>query len=320
MISVVVPCFNEEETILAMYNELSAEASKFNRIGVGFEMIFVDDGSNDNTLSILKNLRKYDERIKYMSFSRNFGKEAAIFAGLEKASGEYVAIMDADLQDPPALLMDMYRAVAEEGYDSAAARRKDRNGEPRVRSFFAKLFYKIINKISKTHLVEGARDFRLMNRQMTDAVLEMREYNRFTKGITEWVGFKTKWFEYENIRRANGNSKWSFWKLFAYSLEGIAAFSTAPLALSAMLGLVLCIVSFIFVCAIVIKTLIFGDQVSGWPSLAVIVLFMGGIQLFCIGILGQYMAKTYLEIKKRPIYIVRESEGFERNGGSNRWI
>jgi len=313
LLSVVIPCFNEEESIQILYNELCKEAEKFKKIDVVIEMLFVDDGSKDCTLMIVKKLRNNDIRVKYLSFSRNFGKEAAIFAGLEKSLGEYVAIIDADLQDPPSLLMDMLKAVTIEGYDSAATRRVNRDGEPKIRSIFAKLFYKIINKISNNELVDGARDFRLMKRQMVNAILEMREYNRFTKGITEWVGFRTKWFDYENIKRANGNSKWSLWKLFLYSLEGIMAFSTAPLALSAMLGLIFCVVAFLFICVIIVKTLILGDPVSGWPSLVITVLFIGGIQLFCIGILGQYLAKTYLETKKRPIYIVRESEILSEN-------
>ncbi|MBU1109382.1 MAG: glycosyltransferase family 2 protein [Candidatus Riflebacteria bacterium] len=308
LLSVIVPCFNEEEVLLLFYNEICKEADKFESIGVSFEILFIDDGSKDRTLELAKNLREKDSRVRYISFSRNFGKESAIFAGLEKSMGDYVVMIDADLQDPPSFLMEMYKAVAEDGYDSAATRRTTRKGEPAIRSFFARQYYKLIRKISKTEFVDGARDFRLMTRQMVDAILEMREYNRFTKGINEWVGFKTKWLEYENVQRVAGNTKWSFWQLFLYSMEGITAFSTVPLALAALLGMFLCLMSFFFICVIVIRTLAFGDPVSGWPSLAVIILFIGGIQLFCIGILGQYMAKTYLETKKRPIYIIKESE------------
>ena len=319
-LSIIVPCFNEEEVIPLYYKEMCEESIRFKQLNVAFEFIFVDDGSTDRTLQLVKELREGDSGVRYISFSRNFGKESAIFAGLEASSGQYLVIMDADLQDPPSLLPDMFHAVKEEGYDAAATRRSTRKGEPVVRSFFARQYYKLIKMISKTEFVDGARDYRLMTRQMANAILEMREYNRFTKGINEWVGFKTRWLEYENVQRAAGNTKWSFWGLFLYSLEGITAFSTVPLALSAFMGIFLCAVAFFFIFIIIIRTLLFGDPVSGWPSLAVIILFNGGIQLFCMGILGQYMAKTYLETKKRPIYLVKESDQMpavsDKNSGS----
>lgn len=308
LLSVVVPCLNEEEVLLLFYNSICQEAIKFESVGVNFEIIIVDDGSTDLTLQKAKELRQKDSRVRYIALSRNFGKESSIFAGLEYSLGDFVVIMDADLQDPPSFLMEMYKAITEEGYDSAATRRTTRAGEPVIRSFFARQYYKLIRKISKTEFVDGARDFRLMTRQMVDAILEMREYNRFTKGINEWVGFKTKWLEYENVQRAAGYTKWSFWGLFLYSLEGITAFSTVPLALSALFGIIFCFAAFFFICIIIARTLLFGDPVSGWPSLAVTILFIGGVQLFCMGILGQYLAKTYLETKKRPIYIIKESE------------
>ena len=242
----------------------------------------------------------------YLSFSRNFGKEAAIYAGLQHAKGDFVVLMDADLQDPPALLDEMYTAITEEGYDSVATRRVSRKGEPPIRSFFARMFYKLINKISKADIVDGARDYRLMTRQMVDAILSMSEYNRFSKGIFGWVGFRTKWLAYENVERVAGETKWSFWKLFLYSMEGIIAFSTTPLALASVFGFLLCLVAVVAVLFIIVRTLVWGDPVSGWPSLVCIITFIGGIQLFCMGILGQYLAKTYLETKKRPIYILRE--------------
>ena len=275
---------------------------------VEFELIFVNDGSKDNTLKVIKELKEKDKRIKYISFSRNFGKEAAMYAGLENSSGELVSLMDADLQDPPRLLDQMYCYIAEEGYDCVATRRVSRKGEPKIRSLFARCFYKLINRISKTDIVDGARDFRLMNRKFVDAVLSMCEYNRFSKGIFGWVGFETKWIEYENVKRSAGQTKWSFWKLFVYSLEGIIGFSTMPLALASVMGFVFCLLSFVMILFIIIRTLVWGDPVSGWPSLACIMFFIGGIQLFCIGILGNYLAKTYLETKKRPIYIVKDTD------------
>ena len=307
-ISLVVPCYNEQEALPYFLQEVRQVASDMaDTWDVEFEMLFINDGSKDRTLDILREAALVDKRVRYISFSRNFGKEAAMYAGLKNATGDYVAIMDADMQDPPALLPEMYEALRSDEYDSVATRRVDRKGEPPVRSFFARCFYKIINRIYDADIVDGARDFRLMKRQMVDAILSMSEYNRFSKGIFGWVGFRTKWLPYENVERVAGETKWSFWKLFKYSLQGIIAFSTAPLAISSVLGVILCFVAFLMIVVIVVKTLAFGDPVGGWPSLACITLFLGGIQLLCIGILGQYLAKTYLETKHRPIYIVAET-------------
>lgn len=305
-ISIIVPCYNEEEVLNIFYGELIKKLKKIKNIS--YEILFIDDGSKDNTLNEIKKLNKLDKKVRYISFSRNFGKEAAMYAGLKNATGNYVAIMDADLQDPPSLLPKMYNYIKNDGFDSVATRRVTRAGEPRIRSFFARMFYKIINKISKTDIVDGARDFRLMNRQMVDAIISMCEYNRFSKGIFGWVGFKTKWLEYENIKRVAGTTKWNFWKLFIYSIEGIVGFSTFPLVLSSIVGMLFIVLSFVFIIAIIIKTLVFGDPTTGWPSLACIILFVSGIQLFCIGIIGQYLSKTYLEVKNRPIYIAKETE------------
>lgn len=305
-ISIIVPSYNEEKSIPFFYEAICEEREKFKKIDVELEMIFVDDGSKDRTLEVVKELRGRDEQVHYISFSRNFGKEAGIYAGLEHATGDYLVLMDADLQDPPSYLMEMYQAIKEEGYDSVATRRVDRKGEPVVRSFFARQFYKLMNKISNTEIVDGARDYRLMTRQMADAILSMKEYNRFTKGIYGWVGFRTKWLEYQNVERVAGETKWSFWKLFKYSLEGIMAFSTAPLALASWAGVLMCVIAAIAIVFIVVRALMFGDPTSGWPSLACIIIFIGGLQLFCIGVLGQYLAKTYLETKERPIYICKE--------------
>ena len=259
-------------------------------------------------MPILENIAKEDSKIKVISFSRNFGKESAMYAGLKEAAGDYVAIMDADLQDPPALLPEMFDTLEKGEYDCVATRRVTRKGESKIRSFFARLFYKIMNLISNTEVVDGARDFRLMSRQMVNAILEIGEYNRFSKGIFGFVGFNTKWLEYENIERVAGKTKWSFWKLLLYALDGFTAFSTKPLNISTFVGILFCLISLIMIIFIICKTLIFGDPVGGWPSLACIVLFVGGVQLFCTGIMGEYLSKTYLETKKRPIYIVRESE------------
>lgn len=304
-ISVIVPCYNEEESISLFYKEMKRTEESMKEYQ--FELLFINDGSSDSTLNVLKKLADMDDQIKYISFSRNFGKEAAIYAGLEHASGDYVVMMDADLQDPPALLPEMMRIIKEEDYDSVATRRVSRKGEPPIRSFFARQFYKLINKISKTEIVDGARDYRLMTRQFAEALLSMPEYNRFTKGLFGWVGFRTKWLEFENVERIAGETKWSFWKLFVYSIEGIVAFSTAPLAIAAFAGVFLCLISFVFILLIVIRTLLYGDPVSGWPSLVCIILFVSGIQLFCIGILGEYLAKTYMETKRRPIYLCKET-------------
>lgn len=306
-ISLIVPCRNEEEALHLFYDEIVKTREKM--AGVLLEIIFVDDGSDDGTLAEMRSLADADRHVKYISFSRNFGKESAMFAGLKKADGEYAAIMDADLQDPPALLPEMYRLIKEEGFDSVGTRRADRKGEPRLRSFFARKFYKLINKISKTEIIDGARDYRLMTRQMIDAVLQISEYNRFSKGIFQWVGFRTKWLEYENIPRSAGKTKWSFRQLLLYSIDGIVAFSTSPLRIASVTGLLLCAVSMIAVIFIFIRTLIFGDPVAGWPSMACIILFVCGLQLLCIGIVSEYLAKTYLETKKRPLYIVKEEDG-----------
>ena len=304
-ISLVVPCYNEEEVINLFYKAIQKVKKDFDN--VKFEIIFVNDGSSDNTLNLMRELSKNDD-VRYVSFSRNFGKEAAMYAGLEASTGDYVAIMDADLQDPPALLKEMYDILESGEYDSVATRRVTRKGEPVIRSFFARLYYKIINKISKTEIVDGARDFRLMTRQMVNAVLEVKEYNRFSKGIFSWVGFRTKWLEYENVERAAGNTKWSFWKLFLYSLDSIVAFSTVPLSIASVFGMLFCIISFVIIVFIIVRTLIYGDPTSGWPSMVCIMFFIGGVQLLCTGIIGQYLSKTYLEVKKRPIYVVAETE------------
>lgn len=303
-ISVIVPCYNEEETILVYYNEVIKYLEK----PYDWHIIFVNDGSKDKTLELMRELAKKDERIEYISFSRNFGKEAAMLAGFKASKGDYTAIMDADLQDPPELLKEMYEILETKEYDSVATRRVTRKGEPVIRSFFARMYYKLINKISKTEIVDGARDFRLMNRQMLNAVLELTEYNRFSKGIFSWVGFKTKWLEYENIERAAGTTKWSFFKLFTYSLDSIAAFSTVPLSIASAFGILFCLISIIIIILIIIRTLIFGDPTSGWPSMVCIIFFIGGVQLLCMGIIGQYISKTYLEVKKRPNYIIEETD------------
>ena len=305
-ISIIVPCYNEEQAIPYFYEEIKKISSKMNKLD--FEYIFVNDGSSDNTLDIIKEYAKEDDRVRYVSFSRNFGKEAAMLAGLHHSEGDYVTLMDADLQDPPKLLIEMYDLIKKEGYDCVGTRRVTRKGEPPIRSMFARAFYKIINKMSKTEMVDGARDYRLMTRQVVDAIISMDEYNRYSKGIFSFVGFKTKWLEYENVERVAGETKWSFWKLFIYALEGITAFSTVPLIFSAIIGFIFCIISFIMIIVIIIKTLALGDPVSGWPSLVCIIFFISGIQLFCMGVIGQYLSKTYLETKKRPIYIVKESK------------
>ena len=305
-ISVIVPCYNEEQAIPYFYEEIKKISSKMNKLD--FEYIFVNDGSSENTLDIVKEYAKEDDRVRYVSFSRNFGKEAAMLAGLRHSEGDYVTLMDADLQDPPKLLIEMYDLIKKEGYDCVGTRRVTRKGEPPIRSMFARAFYKIINKMSKTEMVDGARDYRLMTRQVVDAIISMDEYNRYSKGIFSFVGFKTKWLEYENVERVAGETKWSFWKLFIYALEGITAFSTVPLIFSAVIGFIFCIISFIMIIVIIIKTLALGDPVSGWPSLVCIIFFISGIQLFCMGVIGQYLSKTYLETKKRPIYIVKESK------------
>lgn len=304
-ISVIVSCYNEQEAIPYFYDEIVKVSSKMDY--VDFEYLFVNDGSKDKTLEIIKDLAKKDKRVKYISFSRNFGKESAMFAGLEHAKGDYITLMDADLQDPPSLLPEMYRLIKEEGYDTIGTRRVTRKGEPPIRSFFARKFYKIINKMSKVEMVDGARDYRLMTRQVVDSITSLTEYNRYSKGLFSFVGFKTKWLEYENVERVAGETKWSFWKLFKYAIEGIVAFTTVPLSIASLFGIIFFILSIITMIFIIIRTIIFGDPVAGWPSLVCIILFTSGIQLLCIGIMGQYLAKTYLETKNRPIYIIKET-------------
>ena len=304
VISIIIPCYNEEDSIPLIYNELKKVS---NNMKYDFEFIFVNDGSIDNSLSVLKKLSAKDKQVKYIHFSRNFGKEAVMYAGLSKSKGDYVTIMDADLQDPPSLLPEMLRLIKEEGYDSVGTRRVSRKGEPKIRSFFARKFYKIINKLSKIEMVDGARDYRLMTRQMVNSILELKEYNRYSKGLFSFVGFNTYWLEYENVERVAGETKWSFWGLVKYAIEGIVAFSTLPLSIASLMGFIFCFVSFILIIIIIIKTLIFGDPTSGWPSLVCIIFFVSGIQLFCLGIIGKYLSKTYLETKNRPIYIIKES-------------
>lgn len=305
LLSVIVPCYNEEESVALFYEELMKNKAYFEDKHIELELLYIDDGSEDKTVAEVKRLRERDERVHLVSFSRNFGKEAAMYAGLENSNGDYVVIMDVDLQDPPSLLPEMFSCI-EQGYDSVATRRVSRKGEPPVRSFFARAFYRLMKKISRTEIMDGARDYRLMTRQMVDAILSMREYNRFTKGIFGWVGFRTKWLEYENVERAKGETKWNFWKLFLYSLDGITAFSTVPLMLASVAGLFFCVLAVLMIVFIIVRKLIFGDPVSGWPSLVCIILLTSGVQFFCVGILGQYLAKTYMEVKRRPIYLTRE--------------
>lgn len=305
LLSVIVPCYNEEENVPYFYEEFLKNEAFFQEKEITWELLYVDDGSKDKTTVQVKALHEKDERVHLLSFSRNFGKEAAMYAGLEKAKGDYVVIMDADLQDPPSLLPEMFSYI-EQGYDSVATRRVSRKGEPPIRSFFARMFYRMMKRISKTEMMDGARDYRLMTRQMVNAILDMKEYNRFTKGIFGWVGFQTKWLAFENVERAKGETKWNFWKLLVYSIEGITAFSTAPLSFAAVMGVLFCMVAFILIIFIVVRTLIFGDPVSGWPSLVCIISMISGVQLFCLGIVGQYLAKTYMEVKRRPIYLLKE--------------
>ena len=306
LLSIIVPCYNEEETVEPFYREIQKLESFFIQEEIRIELIYVDDGSRDQTLVRIKELRMEDSRIRAISFSRNFGKEAAIYAGLEHAKGDLVVLMDVDLQDPPHLLPEMYRHI-KEGFDSVATRRVSRKGEPPIRSFFARVFYKIMHKISKTEIVDGARDYRLMTKQVADALLSLGEYNRFTKGIFGWVGFETKWLEYKNVERAAGETKWSFWKLFRYACEGIMAFSTAPLMAVSLMGVFVCIFAFLFLIFVIVRAAVFGDPVAGWPSLVCIISFLSGIQLLGMGVVGMYLSKTYLETKHRPIYIEKES-------------
>lgn len=302
-LSVIVPCFNEEESIPYFYEEIKKVTNSMN---VKLELIFVDDGSRDKTLEVVKKLTE-DKVVKYISFSRNFGKEAAMYAGLNMCTGDYVTIMDADLQHPPELLPEMLRIIEEENYDCVATKSINKKGYSFFRKIFTRCFYKIIEKMSNTKMVPGANDYRLMTRQMVNSIISVKEYNRYSKGIFSFVGYKTKWIEFEVQERKAGTTKWNFWKLFSYALDGIVGFSTAPLILSAIIGLFFCIVSFIMIIVIIIKTLIFGDPTSGWPSLVCIIFFVSGVQLLCIGVIGEYLAKIYLEVKGRPIYIVKES-------------
>lgn len=304
-LSIIVPCYNEAPVVEMFYNAVTEELKKIDNIEA--ELLFIDDGSRDDTLNIIKKLSESHKEVKYISLSRNFGKESAMYAGMQNSSGDYVVIMDADLQDPPSLLPEMISAIENEGFDCVGSRRVDRKGEPPIRSFFARMFYKLINKISDANIVDGARDFQMMTRKVVDAVLSIKEYNRFSKGIFGWIGFKKKWLEYENIERSAGETKWNFWKLLIYALQGIIAFSTTPLVISSVCGILCCVVAMIMLLLIVVKTLIFGDPTSGWPSLVCIIFLLSGIQLYCIGILGQYLAKTYLETKNRPIYIIDET-------------
>ncbi len=305
LLSIVVPCFNEEDNIGDFYDELMKNQSFFQSEELEVEILFVDDGSKDGTVDAIKKLKEEDNRVRMISFSRNFGKEAAMYAGLEKCKGDYVVIMDVDLQDPPSLLPQMYSYI-KEGYASVATRRVTRKGEPPIRSFFARCFYRLMKHLSKTEIMDGARDYRMMTRQMVNAILQMQEYNRFTKGIYGWVGFETKWLEYENVERTKGETKWNFWKLLVYSVEGITAFSTAPLMFASLMGVLFCVLAFAMIVFTIFRKIVFGDPVSGWPSLVCIISLVSGVQLFCLGILGQYLSKTYMEVKKRPIYLVKE--------------
>lgn len=304
MISLIVPCFNEQEALPVFYEEIK---KILKTMECSHEILFVNDGSKDHTLEIIKELAAGDESVKYLSFSRNFGKEAAMYAGFCNACGDYVAVMDADMQDPPSLLPEMVKILETGEYDSVATCRSNRAGEPRIRSFFAKRFYEIINCISEADIVEGARDFRLMKRKMVDAIISMSEYNRFSKGIFGWLGFQTFWLSYDNVERVAGETKWSFWKLFKYAVDGITNFSQAPLSIASWGGVLMTFLSFIMLLVIVIRRLIFGDPVAGWASTICIIIFIGGFQLFCLGIMGQYIAKIYLETKHRPHYIVSET-------------
>jgi len=302
-LSIIVPCYNEEQSIPYFYEEIKKVTKKMK---VELELIFVNDGSRDNTLTLIKELSKNKE-VKYISFSRNFGKEAAMLAGLDMATGDYLTTMDCDLQDPPSLLPKMLNLIKEEDYDIIGTRRVTRKGEPPMRSFFARCFYKIINKMSKIEMVDGARDFRLMTRQVADSILSLREYNRYSKGLFSFVGYKTKWLEYENVKRVAGETKWSFWNLFIYAIEGIVAFTTVPLTITMLIGFIFCLIAFIMIIVIILRTLAFGDPTSGWPSLVCIIFMVSGVQLLCIGVIGQYLAKMYLEVKQRPIYIIKET-------------
>ncbi len=306
MLSLVIPCFNEQEAIPIFYQETTKVLKSINR---DYELLFIDDGSRDDTLKILKNLAAMDSHVIYMSFSRNFGKEAAMYAGFCNAKGDMVGVMDVDLQDPPSLLPEMLKLLENDAYDSVATRRVTRSGEPPVRSFFAKNFYRIINAISDADIVDGARDFRLMKREMIDSIISIGEYNRFSKGIFGWVGFRTCWLPYENVERVAGKTKWSFWKLFQYGIDGIINFSHVPLSIASWGGILMTMCSFLLLIVIVVRRLVFGDPVAGWASTVCIIIFTGGLQLFCLGIMGQYIAKIYMETKCRPHYIISDTNG-----------
>lgn len=304
MITLIIPCYNEEETLPIFYKEVTAVLKSMK---CDYELLFVNDGSKDKTLAILKDLANQDKYVVYLSFSRNFGKEAAMYAGFCNVHGDYAAVMDADLQDPPALLKEMLEILESGEYDSVATRRVNREGEPLVRSWFAKKFYQVINKVSDADIVDGARDFRLMKREMVDAIVSMSEYNRFSKGIFGWVGFRTYWLPYKNIERVAGETKWNFWKLFRYAIDGIINFSQAPLSIASWFGICMTFCSFLFLSGIIVRKIIYGDPVAGWASTISVIVFIGGIQLFCLGIIGQYIAKIYLETKKRPHFIISET-------------
>ena len=305
-LSIIVPCYNEEESLNLFYNELKQTLSKLTDLN--HEIIFVDDGSVDNTLNEIIKLRKKDKTIRYISFSRNFGKEAAIYAGLEYSKGDFVSVIDADLQDPPELLLDMYNYIKNDNYDCVGTKRVNRKGEPFLRNIFTRLFYKLIKKLSKIEMVEGARDYRLMTRQVVNAVLSIKEYNRYSKGLFSFVGFNTKWIEFENRERVAGKTKWSLLNLFVYAIDGICAFSTVPLVISTVVGLLFCLISFFLILFVIVKKLLFGDPVTGWPSMACIIFMVSGVQMFCLGILGEYLSKTYLETKNRPLYIIKKTD------------
>ena len=308
-ISIIIPCDNAEEAIPVYYETMVRQMDEMEeQQKVQFELIFVDDGSKDHSLFEMRRLAQKDMRCRYLSFSRNFGKEAAMYAGLQAAKGDYVTVMDVDLQDPPSLLPKMYAMLQSGTCDCVAARRSSREGEGKIKSFLSNAFYGVINRLSRTEIVSGARDYRLMSRKMVDAVLEMSEYNRFSKGIFSWVGFKTKWIAYQNVERVAGQTKWNFWSLFKYSIEGIVGFSTQPLVMAALAGVIFCLAAFVGIIFVVVRALIFGDPTAGWPSMVCIMLLCSGVQLFCLGIVGEYLAKTYLEVKHRPIYITRETE------------
>ncbi len=310
LFTAIVPCYNEEENITYFYDEFLKNKPYFEAHDLDYELIYVNDGSKDKTVEYVQELRKKDHRVRLVSFSRNFGKEAAMYAGLRAAKGDYVAIMDADLQDPPSLLPEMFDWLSK-GYDQAATRRVTRKGEPAIRSWFARRFYHLINRFSKTEIVDGARDFRLMKRKVVDAILQVTEYNRFSKGIFSWVGYETKWIEFENVERAHGETKWNFWSLFVYAIDGIVAYSTVPLAIASVAGVVFCVIAFLALIFIWVRAMIFGDPTPGWPSMVMIILLVAGIQLLALGIIGEYISKIYLEVKNRPIYLVDIDTGSE---------